>query len=603
MHEHLLITLTALGLLGALSQWVAWWVKLPAILFLLLSGIVAGPVTGWLDPDAVFGPLLFPIVSLSVAVILFEGSLTLKFSEIKGLENVVRNMVTIGAAATWMIIAIATHYLMAFDWPLSLLFGALVVVTGPTVIVPMLRTVRPNIRIANILRWEGIIIDPLGAVLAVLVFEFILASQQGEASTAHILLNLGKIIAIGLLLGAIAAQMLGVALRRHWIPEYLQSIVTLSLVFLTFVGSNHFQEESGLLAVTLMGVWLANMRRVPIEDILNFKETLSILLISGLFIILAARIDASQLQQLGLGAVGVFLVIQFIARPVKVWLSTLGSTLTWRERALLGWIAPRGIVAAAVSALFALKLESAGFEQASTMVSLTFMVIIGTVVLQSATARPLALWLGVAEPEPRGLLIIGANKVARAIAEALQKQGFRTLLTDSHWPNVKAALLNGQEAFWGNAISARADRSLDLVGIGTLLGLSQNDHLNVLAVQKYAAEFGRHAVYALPPPRDSKATDVHTAAEEQRGNTLFGNEVTYARLASALANGAEIKTTTLSDEFNYDAYLEKYQDRVIPLFAISRKGNLRIFGDAENPPAPQPGWKIISLVMPEKDDK
>ena len=602
MHEELIVTLTALGLLGALSQWFAWWVKLPAILFLLLTGIVAGPVTGWLDPDAVFGPLLFPLVSLSVAVILFEGSLTLKFSEIKGLESVVRNMVTIGALATWLIIAAGAHWLMGFEPPLALLFGALVVVTGPTVIVPMLRTVRPNIRIANILRWEGIIIDPLGAVLAVLVFEFILASQHGKADLASIFFDLGKIIAGGLLFGAAAGQALGLALRRHWIPEYLQSIVTLSLVFLAFVAANHFQEESGLLAVTVMGVWMANMRRVPIEDILNFKETLSILLISGLFIILAARIDASELQSLGWGAIGVFLVIQFVARPVKVAISTFGSTLNWRERALLAWIAPRGIVAAAVSALFALKLEEAGFAQASTMVSLTFMVIIGTVVLQSATARPLALWLGVAEPEPRGLLIIGANRVARAIARALEKQGFRTLLTDSHWPNVKEALLAGQEAFWGNAISARADRSLDLVGIGKLLGLSQNDHLNVLAVQKYAPEFGRNAVYALPPPRDRTTTDVHTAAEEQRGNILFGEDVTYARLASALAAGGEIKATTLSEEFDYDAYREKYGNRLIPLFAISRRGNLRIFSDPEHNPVPQPGWTVISLILPEKND-
>ncbi len=601
MHEDLIITLTALGLLGALSQWFAWWVKLPAILFLLLTGIIAGPVTGWLDPDEVFGPLLFPIVSLSVAVILFEGSLTLKFSEIRGLEQVVRNMVTIGALATWGIIAAATHYLMGFEWPLALLFGALVVVTGPTVIVPMLRTVRPNIRIANILRWEGIIIDPLGAVLAVLVFEFILASQHGRAEITHILLDLGKIVAGGLLFGAAAGQALGEALRRHWIPEYLQSIVTLSLVFLTFVAANHFQEESGLLAVTLMGVWMANMRRVPIEDILNFKETLSILLISGLFIILAARIDAGQLQHLGWGAIGVLLVIQFVARPVKVWLSTVGSTLTWRERALLGWIAPRGIVAAAVSALFALKLETAGFEQATTMVSLTFLVIIGTVVLQSATARPLALWLGVAEPEPRGLLIIGANRVARAIAHALTKQGFRVLLTDSHWPNVKEALLAGLEAFWGNAISARADRNLDLVGIGTLLGLSQNDHLNVLAVQKYAREFGRNAVYALPPPRDRKTSDIHTATDEQRGNILFGDDVTYGRLASALAAGGEIKATTLSETFDYDAYLAAHGGRLIPLFAISKKGNLKIFSARGHQPVPQPGWTVISLILPPKE--
>ncbi len=600
MHEHLLVTLTALGLLGALSQWFAWWVKLPAILFLLLTGIIAGPVTGWLDPDAVFGDLLFPIVSLSVAVILFEGSLTLKFAEIKGLESVVRNMVTIGAAVTWAIITISTHWIMGFDWSLSLLFGALVVVTGPTVIVPMLRTVRPNIRIANILRWEGIIIDPLGAVLALLVFDFILASQQGDSSFTHVAWNLGAIITSGFLLGALAGQLLGLALRHHWIPEYLQNIVTLSLLFLTFTSANIVQEESGLLAVTLMGVWLANMKRVPIDDILDFKETLSILLISGLFIILAARIDATQLQQMGWGALGVFLVIQFVARPIKVLVSTMGSTLTWQERALLGWIAPRGIVAAAVSALFAIKLEHAGFPQASMMVSLTFMVIIGTVVLQSATARPLALKLGVAEPEPRGILIIGANKVARAIAQALQNQGFRTLLTDSHWPNVKEALLHGQEAFWGNAISARADRNLDLVGIGTLLGLSQNDHLNVLAVQKYIPEFGRKAVFALPPPKDRKTTDVYTAAEEQRGNLLFGEDVTYARLASLLANGAEIKATTLSDEFNYAAYQEKYQDRATPLFAVSKRGNLRIFGDPDHTPTPHPGWTVISLIKPEQ---
>lgn len=601
MNEELIFALTAIGLLGALSQWVAWWVKLPAILFLLLSGIVAGPMTGWLDPDAIFGPLLFPFVSLAVAVILFEGSLTLKFSEIRGLEQVVRNMVTIGAMVTWIVIAFATHWLMHFEWPLALLFGALVVVTGPTVIVPMLRTVRPNIRIANILRWEGIIIDPLGAILAVLVFEFILSSQDGHAEFTHILRSLGEIIGSGLIFGAAAGQLLGVALRRHWIPEYLQSIVTLALLFLTFVAANHFQEESGLLAVTIMGIWLANMRRVPIEDILNFKETLSILLISGLFIILAARLDPAELDKLGWGTVGVLLVIQFVARPLKVLVSTVGSGLSWQEKALLSWIAPRGIVAAAVSALFALKLAAADFPQASTMVSLTFLVIIGTVVLQSATARPLALWLGVAEPEPRGVLIVGANKVARAIAAALQKQGFRVLLTDSHWPNIKEALLSGLEAFWGNAISARADRSLDLVGIGTLLGLSQNDHLNVLAVQKYVPEFGRDAVYALPPPKDKKATDIHTAAEEQRGRILFGEDLTYARLASALAAGAEIKATTLTETFSYDDYLETYGDRVLPLFAITKRGNLRIFGDPEYNPSPQAGWTVISLVLPENN--
>jgi len=600
MQEHLLVTLAVLGVLGSLAQWFAWWVKLPAILFLLLIGILIGPVFGWFDPNAVFGDLLFPIVSLSVSVILFEGSLTLKFREIKGLENVVRNMVTVGVLVTWSIITIATRYLMGFEWPLALLFGALVVVTGPTVIVPMLRTVRPTARIANILRWEGIMIDPVGALLAVLVFEFIISSQHGEAGLGHVFASFGKTLAAGIILGGLSGQALGYALRHHWIPEYLHNVLTLTLVFAVFAGANLLQEESGLLAVTVMGVWLANMKNVPIDDILNFKESLSMLLISGLFIILAARLTPAQLGDMGWAAVGIFLVIQFIARPIKVWVSTLGSTLIWQERALLAWIAPRGIVAAAVSALFALRLEEAGFEQAPLMISLTFMVIIGTVVLQSATARPLAKWLGVAEPEPRGLLIIGANPVARAIAMALKEQDYRVLLTDSHWPNINKASMEGLEAFWGNAISQRADRSLDLVGIGHLLGLSQNDHLNVLGAQRYASEFGRNNIFTLPPGKDKGNSEIHVAATEQRGNMLFGKKVAYGKLASIIAKDGKIKATLLTDEFTFEKYTKTHQKKVIPLFAISSRGSLKFFGDAEHPLRTSSGWTIIGLFENEE---
>ena len=600
MQEHLLVTFAVLGILGSLAQWFAWWVKLPAILFLLLIGILVGPVFDWFNPNNVFGDLLFPIISLSVSVILFEGSLTLKFREIKGLEKVVRNMVTIGVLITWSIITVATRYLMAFEWPLALLFGALVVVTGPTVIVPMLRTVRPTARIANILRWEGIMIDPIGALLAVLVFEFIISSLHGSTGLWHVFVSFGKTLAIGILLGGLFGQALGYTLRRHWLPEYLHNVITLTLVFAVFAGANSLQAESGLLAVTVMGVWLANMKNVPIDDILNFKESLSMLLISGLFIILAARLTPAQLSDMGWAELGIFLVVQFIARPVKVLIATFGSTLIWQERVLLAWIAPRGIIAAAVSALFALRLEEAGFEQAPLLISLTFMVIIGTVVLQSATSRPLAKWLGVAEPEPRGLLIIGANPVARAIAIALKEQGFRTLLTDSHWPNVNKASMEGLEAFWGNAISQRADRNLDLVGIGQLLGLSQNDHLNVLGAQRYVSEFGRKNIFTLSPGKDSTSLDIHVAATEQRGKVLFGDKITYGKLASKIANGGKIKATQLTDEFTFEQYTKAHHKKVIPLFAISARGNLKVFGDLEHPPRAAPGWIIIGLFDNEE---
>ncbi len=304
--------------------------------------------------------------------------------------------------------------------------------TGPTVIVPMLRTVKPTAAVANILRWEGIVIDPIGATLAVLVYEFILAGSSGHA-LSHTLLAFARIVGIGLLLGSLAGYLYGIILRRHWLPEFLHSVATLGLVIFVFAVSSSIQHGTGLLAVTVMGIWLANMRDVSLEEILDFKESLSVLLISVLFIVLSARLDFQSFFHLGWHVVFIFLSIQFLSRPLSVMISALGSKLSWPERHLLSWIGPRGIVAAALSALFAIKLEAAGHSEAGLLVPLTFSVIFGTVVLQSATARFIAIRLGVAEPESRGLLIIGANLVARAIVRALQQAGFRVLLVDSNW--------------------------------------------------------------------------------------------------------------------------------------------------------------------------
>jgi len=494
MEEHTILVIAGITVLGIACQWFAWWVKLPAILFLLLAGIVVGPVTGLVQPDALFGGLLFPIVSLSVAVILFEGSLTLKFAEIEGLETVVKRMVTTGLLVTWLVVAVTTYVLLDFAPALAVLFGAITVVTGPTVIVPLLRTVRPTAHVSRILRWEGIVIDPIGALLAVLVFEFIVSGQGGIA-LGHTLWSFAKIIAVGLVFGIVTGQVLGLALRNYWLPEYLHSVAALALVFAGFALSNLVEAEAGLLTVTVMGIWLANMKKVSVEHILDFKETLSVMLISALFIILAARIDFAQFQELGWAALGILAVMQFVARPLKIAISTRGSTLNWRERALLGWIAPRGIVAAAVAALFALKLQALGYREAELLVPLTFLIIIGTVVLQSTTAGLLARMLGVAEPEPRGFLIVGANLVARTVALALKNKGYESLLCDNNWSYVSAARMRGLNSFYGSPVSEYADRRLDLVGFGRLLALSPYPELNVLAVHRYRREFGANELY------------------------------------------------------------------------------------------------------------
>ena len=587
--------LAAVVFVGILCQWFAWRVKLPAILFLLFAGIVAGPLTGWLDSDALFGDLLFPFISLSVAVILFEGSLTLRFHQIAGLERVVRRMISFGLLVTWLITSIATRLVLDLPWGLALLFGAITSVTGPTVIVPMLRTVRPTAAVANILRWEGIVIDPIGATLAVLVYEFILAGSSGHA-LSHTLLAFARIVGIGLLIGSLAGYLYGSILRRHWLPEFLHSVATLGLVIFVFAVSNSIQHGTGLLAVTVMGIWLANMRDVSLEEILDFKESLSVLLISVLFIVLSARLDFQRFFHLGWQVVFIFLSIQLLSRPLSVMISTLGSKLSWQERNLLAWIGPRGIVAAAISALFAIKLESAGYGEAELLVPLTFSVIIGTVVLQSATARFIAKWLGVAEPDPRGFLIIGANLVARAIGRALQQAGFRVLLVDSSWEKIGKARMEGLETYYGEPVSQHADRNLDLVGIGKLLALSPRGPLNTLSCMHYRMELGSRAVFAIQAAAELEMSKERKAVSHRHWQLLFGPEVTFSSLTKALAHdGCEVRSTTLSPAFDFAAYRQQYEQRAIPLFAVTPRGRIEVF-TVDEELSPQPGWTIIGLV-------
>ena len=592
--QQILLALGGIGIAALGSQWLAWRLKLPAILFLLLTGILAGPVLGWLDPQELFGPLLMPLVSLSVALILFEGSLTLHLSEWGEIGSVVRRLVTIGALSTWAVITLATHWLLGFDWLLALLFGTLTLVTGPTVIVPMLRVVRPKASIANILRWEGIVIDPIGALLAVVVYSFIITRASGEG-LSHSLLTFGGVIVCGSLFGIVGGWVMGHILRRQWLPEYLHSLATLATVLAIFIASNTVMHESGLMAVTLMGIWMANMKGVDVRNILHFKENLSIFLISGLFILLAARLDLHAMIALGPVVLVLLLIIQFIARPLNVLLSTFGSKLNWRERTLLAWIAPRGIVAAAVSAIFAVRLDQAGHEGALLLVPLTFAVIIGTVVLQSATARPLARLLKVAEPAPSGFLIVGANGPARAIGKALQQLGSRVLLTDSNWENIRAARMENLPTYFGNPASQHAEVHLDLVGLGHLLALSPSGELNTLAAIRFRHEFGPRRLYTLASGQEIRRTDKHRASHEHRGQSLGNPVLTYTQLASELHNGAEIYSTQLTENFTWEDYQALHGDRATLLFARDHNSWVHVV-TPESDLKPGAGWTLLALI-------
>jgi len=331
MHAHEIVLICGILAAGFVCQWVAWRIKTPAILSLLLLGISAGPVLGWLDPEALFGDLMVPLVSIGVAIILFEGSLTLKISEIRGHGIIVRNLVTIGVVVTWVGSALAAHLVLGWDLYLAALFGAIVTVSGPTVVMPLLRTVRPASSISNVLRWEAILIDPLGAILGLLVFDIIVATQISDGIW-QVSVTFGTIVGAGSLFGALGGYLLGLAIRARDIPDFLRDYAALASVLTVFAAAEAIHGESGLLAVTVMGIWLANMRHVELDDVYAFKESLTLLLVAGLFIVLAARLDFDALRSIGYGAIGIIFFLQFVLGPLRALLSSIGSPLSWKER-------------------------------------------------------------------------------------------------------------------------------------------------------------------------------------------------------------------------------------------------------------------------------
>ncbi|MDC0948909.1 sodium:proton antiporter [Gammaproteobacteria bacterium] len=589
------ILLALIAVIGLAAQWLAWSIKIPAIVLLLLCGILIGPVAGVLDPDALFGDLLFDLVSLGVAIILFEGALTLKLHQIKGLQRVVWRLCTVGALITLTVMAVAVHLLLDFAWPMAILFGALVSVTGPTVIVPLLRTVRPNQKISKVLKWEGIIIDPFGALFAVLAYEVVVSGLS-----SHFLWTLSNVLVVGTVTGLVAGYGAAWPLRRHAVPEYLVNFFVFAIVIGVFVLANTLAHEAGLLAVTVMGMVMANVRGLDTEDILNFKETLTVMLISGLFILLAARIDIASFVEIGFAGFALLAIAMLIARPLTVLVSSFGSDLSWQERAMIAWIGPRGIVAAAVSALFALKLGDA-YPGANLLVPLTFSIIIGTVVIQSLSARPIAEWLGVAEPAPNGVLIAGGNRFAIELGKALKNDGFRVMLCDGSWETLSQARFAGLETYYGNPVSAHADQHLDLVGIGQLLAISRRPAFNALACQRYRGEFGATHVFRVRHADSENFDSGQPLPEALNTPFLIDGETTLAKLLSLVggSEGYQIRSTNLSDSFTLDDY-RKTHPKAIPIYAVSPSGQLQFFAEG-TASEPAKGWRIGSLLPRDQD--
>jgi len=589
------ISITIIIALGMAAQWLAWRFQVPSILLLLLFGFLAGPVFGVVLPDQLFGELLFPIISISVAIILFEGGLGLSFSELAKVGREVRNLIFIGTFVTWILIAAAAYFILKMDLSLSVLLGAILVVTGPTVIGPMLRHMKLKHKVASILKWEGIVIDPIGATLAVLVFEVIIAGGIHEAISGTIF-GILKTLALGVSLGAVGAWVLAFFLKRYLLPDFLQSPVALMMVLIVFSVSNFFQPESGLLAATCLGVFLANQKSVSVKRIVEFKENLRVLLISGLFIVLASRLTLEEIIKIDF-RVFIFLGILIVfVRPLAIFISTLRSKLQWKEKLILAWMAPRGIVAAAVASVFAFDLMQHGYPDAAELIPTTFMVIVGTVFIYGITTTWFAQWLGLAIPNPQGVVMVGAYPWVRRIASALAEEKFHVLLVDSNYTNVIAARNDGLVTSANDILSSVVIDELDLEGVGRIFALTPNNEVNTLTTIRFSRIFSSSEVYQLSP-KNNKGSVEDNDSETVSGRYLFSSEATYGQMEHLFDQGAFIEKAKITKDFNLQKFLADRSEKIIPLFLFTPGKELFIFTTDDSQLTPKVGQELMYLVI------
>lgn len=592
MESELLTGMAFVVVLSVMSQWIAWRIKLPSILLLLTFGIIAGPVTHLLDTDHLLGELLFPVVSLSVAIILFEGGLSLRLDDLRDVGVVFRRLISVGVLITWSITAVSAHLFLNLAWDIAILLGAILIVTGPTVVIPLLNQIRPNARLNKVLRWEGIVIDPIGAVIAVLIFEQIVLVEPapGEA-----ILGIIETIVDGVFIGYIAAQALIEAFRRHWVPEYLQNPMVLMAVVGAFSLSNLLRAESGLLTVTIMGIAMANQHRFDIRHIVEFKENLQVLLISSLFILLGARLNLESLTQSGVGIFAFVAVLMLVARPLSVLAATWRTDFSKSERLFISWMAPRGIVAASVASIFSLELVEAGRPEADVLVPLTFVVIIVTVAVYGLTAGKLAQRTGLVQENPQGVLFIGAHSWARKLALRLQNAGFYVTMADSSAPNIERAIHEGLRAYHRDVLTDSIMDKVDFSNIGQVLALTQNDEVNSLASLHFKDMFPQQNIFQLAHPEEKENPDVVTS--RLGGRTLFGAGVTYEYLSLRFSTGASVYSLDVKGVDQFQQNLTK----MVPLFVITKDKDL-IMWTADAPPSLQVGQTVIGLIDPADED-
>ncbi|MGB8274930.1 MAG: sodium:proton antiporter, partial [Alphaproteobacteria bacterium] len=477
MEEILVYQIALVGVAGVGAQWLAWRLHLPGIVLLAIAGVLAGPVFHLIDPHRDLGVIFAPLVAVAVAVILFEGGLSLSLTELRGAGPAVRRLLAIGIPVTWLLSTLAGHYVAALSWPVATLFGAILVITGPTVVVPLIRQAKLTPRVSSVLKWEAIVNDPIGAVLAVLVFEIIAAGGSGTPTARSLVQFLiGAVGAVAL--GVAAGRLLARAFHAGHVPEFLKAPAILCAVLVCFAVPNGIQAESGLVAAAVFGAVLAHTGIASIAEMRRFKEYLTVLLVGGVFVLLTATLRPGDLLGLGWRTWAFVGAVLFLIRPLAALTALYGTPLSWQERAMVAWIAPRGVVAVAVTGFFGPILVELGYADAAVLVPLSFAVVFATVIAHGFSIGWLGRRLGLAAAARNGVLIVGANPWSTALAKALMSRKITVRIADTAWMHLGDARRAGIPVYYGEVLSEPTAQTLDLTGIGYLIAATDNDAYN-----------------------------------------------------------------------------------------------------------------------------
>ena len=583
--------------LGVFSQWLAWKISKPAIVIMSLAGLIVGPFLNIIVPSQVLGDSIYKsIISISVALILFEGSLSLDFKEITDTKMTIKRIVVFGALISWILGSLSAYFLAGLSITTSLVIGALLIVTGTTVIIAQLDS-----KVSTILKWEGFLVDPMGAILAVLSFEAAEVFASSSVSPG-ILVKFGIGVLIAVAIGGLVGIGTGRALQKNYFPEYLKSAIVLCLVLGTFSLSESITHETGLLAVTVMGVILANMHISSIEQVKHFNENISILLTSSVFVMLTSSLSRSILVDIFQLKIILFVLsMLFIVRPLSIWLSTIGTDLNIREKTLIGWIAPRGIVALTVTGYFSNLLVEEGHQDAELLLALTFALVIVTVIAHGFSIQPLAKKLGLAHDGKPGLVIVGSNPFSVALAKFLKDWDVPSLIVDYSGKNLENVINTDIETYQGEILYEVANYNLDLVIYKKMLLNTPIPLYNILVSNEFVSRFEHTSSICIINVLGDKVRSDFKELQKIGVPRLGDYRATYLSLIRLVEDGYDFAATQITEELTEEEYYRLMDYRRINIFTMTESGDIEFF-TTEHKPRISSGDYIVSLTPPSPDD-